>query len=372
MKPENCADMATLQKIIIQNYRNIALQELDFSRNVNCICGGNGEGKTNLLDAIWYLSMTKSAFSSSDRFVIRHGQKEAGLSGTYLLEDGKKTKISIHIEPDADKKVKRDDKAYSKLSEHIGLLPVVMVSPSDEALVSDTADERRRFLNAVISQMDREYLSEIQKYNRLLLQRNALLKKGRPDSSLLEVLDVSMDAPAEKISAKREEFTKAILPLVQKYYETISGGKETVGIEYRTDLRKGKLSSLLKDGLERDIVLKFTGNGVQRDDLVFTMDGYPIRKCGSQGQQKSFLVALKFAQYELMKEGGSSPILLLDDLFDKLDMGRVSNLLGMVSRSEFGQIFISDTNRERTMEVVDSLTKDRAIFSAEGGVFKYE
>lgn len=360
-----------LRRIIIQNFRNIELQELEFSPNVNCISGNNGEGKTNLMDAVYYLSMTKSAFGASDKFNFRYTQDNFAISGTYAMPSGIESRFSISVSSDGSKVLKRDDKACQKISDHIGLLPVVMVSPSDISLVSESGEERRRFVNSVISQLDRNYLSNLQQYNRLLLQRNKLLKEGFADPSLLDTFDERLDAFAEPVSRTRREFTDSIRPVVREYYSRLSGGMEEVEIEYRTDLQKDSLKNILSVTRDRDRALKFTGSGIQRDDFVFTMNGYPIRKCGSQGQQKSFLVALKFAQYEIMKSSyGFAPVMLLDDLFDKLDMERVGHLLKMVSGNDFGQIFISDSNKVRLSSLVDSITEDRAYFVAEGGTFR--
>ncbi len=361
--------MAVLKKIFINNFRNIELQELEFSPNVNCISGGNGEGKTNLLDAIWYLSMTKSAFSSGDRYNFRHGCRSFAIGGVCLMPSGIETRFSIEV-GEGEKRLRKDEKPVSKISSHIGELPIVTVSPSDTTLVSESGEERRRFVNSVLSQMDREYLDGMQQYNRLLLHRNRLLRDGTPDSGLLEVFDESLAISAAPLSERRLNFCSNLTPLIEDYYRKISGGGESVGIEYRSDLLKGNLKDTLYAGRERDIQLGYTGAGLQRDDFIFTLDGHPIRRYGSQGQQKSFLVALKFAQYELMKDScGSPPMLLLDDLFDKLDMDRVANLLKMVSGKEFGQIFLSDSNKVRIRGIVDSITEDRSYFEARGGVF---
>lgn len=363
--------MPALKKIVVQNFRNIAFQELSFSPNINCISGNNGEGKTNLMDAVWYLSMTKSAFASSDRFNFRHGTDTFAVSGTYSMNMGPDVRFSVQVDGKGEKKVRRDDKAYSKISEHIGVLPIVMVSPSDTSLVSESGDDRRRFVNSVLSQMDREYLAAMQQYNRFLFQRNKVLKDGTFDESLLDVFDERMNEYAGVIHGKRDAFVKDLLPLVAEHYATLSGGRETVSIDYKSDLRKGSLVELLKASREKDRIFKYTTAGIQRDDFLFEMNGFPIRRCGSQGQQKSFLVSLKFAQYELMKRRyGFPPMLLLDDVFDKLDMSRISNLLGMVAGSDFGQIFITDSNKVRMSGIVDGLTADRAYFEAVGGEFR--
>lgn len=362
--------MPVLEKIVISDFRNIQIQELDFSPNVNCISGNNGEGKTNLLDAIYYLSMTKSAFSTSDRFNFRHGTDEFAIAGTYRMENGLNSKFALKMNSKGEKKVKRDDKQYGRVSEHVGVLPVVMVSPSDVSLVSDSGEERRRFVNAVLSQMDREYMSALQQYNRLLLQRNRMLKEMDPDRSLMEVIDMRMSALALPVYEARKRLVEDLNPIVAEYYKALSGGSETVGIVYESELSKAPLDELLAASFEKDRILKYTSAGLQRDDFAFSMNGYPIRRHGSQGQQKSFLVSLKFAQYDIMKKNyGFAPLLLLDDVFDKLDMGRISNLLQMVASNDFGQIFITDSNKVRMSSIVDGLTKDRVYYETSAGTF---
>lgn len=363
-------NMPVLEKIVISDFRNIELQELEFSPNINCISGNNGEGKTNLLDAIYYLSMTKSAFSSSDRFNFRHGTEEFSISGTYRMENALTSRFSLKMGMKGEKKVRRDDKPYTRISEHVGVLPVVMVSPADISMVSESGDERRRFVNAVLSQMDHEYMAALQQYNRLLLQRNRMLKDMEVDRSLLEVIDMRMSALAEPVYQARKRFVEDLNPVVAEYYKALSGDSETVSIEYESELSRSSLDVILSGSFEKDKALRYTSSGVQRDDFVFRMNGHPIRRYGSQGQQKSFLVALKFAQYEVMKRNyGFAPVLLLDDVFDKLDMGRISNLLQMVASSDFGQIFITDSNKVRMAGIVDGLTQDRAYFDTVAGTF---
>lgn len=362
--------MPVLEKIVISDFRNIGLQDLEFSPNINCISGNNGEGKTNLLDAIYYLSMTKSAFATSDRFSFRHGKDEFSISGTYRMENGLASRFALRMTSGGEKKVRRDDKPYSRVSEHIGVIPIVMVSPADISMVSESGEERRRFVNAVLSQMDSSYMSALQQYNRLLLQRNRMLKDISPDRSLLEVIDMKMAMLAGPVYESRKKFVEDLRPIVSEYYKALSGGSEEVDIQYESDLSKAPLDQLLAASYEKDRVLKYTTAGLQRDDFAFTMDGWPIRRHGSQGQQKSFLVSLKFAQYEIMKNNyGFAPVLLLDDVFDKLDMGRISNLLQMVSGKDFGQIFITDSNKVRMSGIVDRLTQDRAYFDTVNGTF---
>ena len=363
--------MPILEKITVADFRNIRLQELEFSPNLNCISGNNGEGKTNLLDAIYYLSMTKSAFSATDRYNFRYGTSSFSICGTYLMPNSLESRFSIQVDLTGEKKVRRDDKPYGKVSSHIGVLPVVMVSPEDISLISESGEERRRFVNSVLSQMDREYLVSLQQYNRLLQQRNRMLKDLQTDRDLLSVFDSRLQAYAEPVHKARKKFTDDIRPVISEYYRMLSGGSEQVDVRYRSDLEKGALADLLASSYEKDRMLKYTSAGIQRDDFEFSMNGWPIRKCGSQGQQKSFLVSLKFAQYEIMKRCcGFAPLLLLDDVFDKLDMNRISNLLSMVSGSDFGQIFITDSNKVRMAGIVDRITEDRAYFEVSAGEFR--
>lgn len=374
--------MATLEKIIIQNFRNISFAELSFSAGVNCVCGKNGQGKTNLLDAIHYLSLTRSAFSSSDSFCYRHGCDAFSIAGVCRMQDGLSSRFVVNVD-NGVKTVKRDDKVYPKVSAHIGLLPVVMVSPQDSTLVSESGDERRRFANCVLSQLSAEYLSATSRYNKLLAQRNRILKDYRPDTSLLEVLDAQMGECAAIIIPHRREFSDMLCKAVSAHYASLSGGSETISVSYRSgvpvsfksdvcpdDDIAASFAATLKSSLEKDLILKYTSTGVQRDDFLFEMDGYPIRKCGSQGQQKSFLVALKLAQYDIMKASyGFPPVLLLDDVFDKLDEGRIANLLKIVNSTDYGQIFITDTNRDRMERIVGGIAQDVKFFNADNGEF---
>ena len=363
--------MAVLQKIVARNFRNIAFAELFFSGKINCISGNNGSGKTNLLDAIHYLCMTKSAFPCPDRSNIRYGCDGFAISGDCLMPSGTVSKFALGVDASLSKKLLRDGKPLRKMSEHVGTLPVVMVSPRDGALVSESGEERRRFANSVLSQIDREYLSAVQQYNRILSLRNRILKDRADDPALLDVYDASLDGAAVKIHSSRRHLAESLADVVNRYYEIISGGRESVSVKYSSDLDKAPLGELLSRSRGRDLMMGFTTVGVQRDDFIFSMDGEPIRYGGSQGQQKSFLVALKFAQYEIMAgDGASAPMMLLDDVFDKLDMGRTSNLISMVAGNGFGQIFLTDSNKVRLKGVVDGITQDRAYFEAGGGAFE--
>jgi len=368
--------MAILEKLIVSDFRNIRMAELSFSRGFNCVCGDNGQGKTNLLDAIYYLSMTKSAFAGSDRFCFRHGCQSFSISGLYSMPDGMRSRFAISVNADGSKTLRRDDKLIPRVSSHIGSIPVVMVSPQDGALVSEGGEERRRFVNAVLSQLSPAYLAAVQKYNRLLTQRNRLLKDFRPDMQLLAALDEGLCAQSLPIFRERLDFASRLEERVAHYYAILSGGREKVGISYCSDMKDEAseepkpLEVLLQQSRQKDLMLKFTSVGLQRDDFIFTMDGEPIRKCGSQGQQKSFLVALKFAQMDIMKSRyGYAPILLLDDVFDKLDTGRITNLLKIVGGGDFGQIFISDTLRSRLENIISGIAPDAAYFNACNGEF---
>ena len=316
-----------LRRIIVQNFKNIGSADISFSPKINCICGNNGEGKTNLLDAVHYLSMTKSFLSVNDRYTYTYGKDEAVLHGTF--QDGDREEdIAVSVRSDGAKAVRRNGKAYKRLSEHVGRIPVVMTAPPDISLIHDSGEERRRFLNMMISQMDREYLRSVSAYNSLLRQRNAALRQeGTPDL-----------------------------------------GRESIGIRYRSDLEKAGLQELLEASIQKDRALGYTTVGVQRDDLEFSMDGYPLRKCASQGQQKSFIIALKMAQYSVMCSGRKDrPVLLFDDLFDKLDSGRVASLIRMVVEGDFGQIFITDTDEERLRRIVGGITDEGRFFNVSAG-----
>lgn len=362
--------MAILQKIIVQDFRNISFAELSFSAGVNCICGDNGQGKTNLLDAIYLLSMTKSAFGLTDQMCVRHGCRDYSIAGTYSLSDGLEARFTVSGGA-SGKTVRRDGKAYPKVSAHIGVLPVVMVSPQDSVLVSESGEERRRFVNSVLSQLDPAYLAALQRYNRFLAHRNRMLKDGVADPTLLDVLDAGMSECAAAVEKARSEFSACLEDAVSQLYSLLSGGCESVGIRYQSDLKGRPLADVLASCRERDLCMKYTTAGVQRDDFIFTMDGHPIRRCGSQGQQKSFLVALKLSQLRIMqREYGSAPVLLLDDVFDKLDASRMSHLLDVVCRDGYGQIFITDTMRTRIEEAASSIHAGAVYFTARNGEFQ--
>ena len=361
-----------LKQISIINFKNIAAASLYFSPNINCIVGNNGEGKTNLLDAVYYLAMTKSYFGSSDLFNIRHGEAYFLLQGLFAHND-EEQQISCGIRRDEGKVFKRNGKAYSRLSDHIGLLPLVMISPTDNSLINEAGEERRKYINGILAQTEKEYLNILLRYNHILLQRNKLLKNpfGSDMNELLPTIDAQLTAAGKQIYAFRKQLISELQPYFSQAYNTLSEHKEEVSLGYRSDLDNEDFAVLLEQNRDRDRALQHTSRGIHRDDLTMHINGYPLRRTGSQGQQKTFLLALKLAQFELLHhQKGFRPLLLLDDIFDKLDAGRVHQLLSMVAEATFGQIFITDSNKVRVDGIVQQLTQDYAIFTAEQGRFE--
>ena len=371
-----------LRRVSISNFKNIRQAQLEFSRKINCISGNNGEGKTNLLDAIYYLSMTKSYFNSSDSYTFTFGEDSAALNGTYVRDDQTEDKISIGIKSGGEKTVKKNDKPYSRISDHIGSIPIVMVSPADTSLINGSGEERRKFINSILSQVDKEYLRRVMRYNQLLLQRNKLLKMPGIQADFLETINERMSPDAHYIYSKRMELCHKLQELAKEFYSKLSGDKEEISLRYISDLSisdgtdsiqadENSLNHLFAKNIEKDIVLKYTSSGIQRDDVDFNLCGHPLKRCGSQGQQKSFLIALKLAQFVLMKQlHGCTPVLLLDDVFDKLDMQRVEYLLGLVASDDFGQIFITDSNKVRMSKIAQSVTKELQSFEVSEGVYR--
>ena len=355
-----------LSHISLINFKNYDQLELNFSHRINCFVGDNGTGKTNLLDAIYYLSLTKSYFNSLDSQNIRHGEDQFLIQAEFERE-GLDEKILCGVQKNKRKIFKRNRKEYTKLSEHVGLLPVVMISPADSSLITEGSDERRKFMNAVISQFDAEYLESMLRYNRALGQRNMLLKNfhrsGSYQPAHLEVWDEQLIRHGGNIHKKRVEFIKDLLPIFQQYYESVSAVKEQVGLVYKSQLLEKDLRNLLKDHEQKDRILQYTTAGIHKDDLEMTLSGYPIKRIGSQGQQKTFLVDLKLAKFDFIRKvNGFYPILLLDDVFDKFDANRVKQIIRLVAEHEFGQIFITDTNPERIKNILNELTIDYKLF----------
>ena len=356
-----------LKKLTLLNFKNIARQELSFCRGVNCLVGDNGAGKTNVVDAVYYLSMCKSSLPMTDTQSILHGAEGFLIDGQYLSDAEKNERIVCSFTRKGGKVLKRNGKEYDRLADHVGLVPAVIVSPADYALISDAAEERRRYLNACISQLDRTYLSDVMRYNAVLAERNRLLKM-QPDETMLAIYDGQLVEYGTKIHAARQAFAERLQPVVAEYYRTLSGDREQVELHFKSELSERPFDEILRAARQKDMVNEYTTSGIHRDDLTLRIGGYPLRKYGSQGQQKSFLIALKLAQYAIVAEAcGERPILLLDDLFDKLDAGRVEQLIRLVSDEAFGQIFITDCNPTRLKSILDKAGGEYALFTVADG-----
>ena len=405
-----------LRKLKVINFKNIREATLQFSPKINCILGNNGGGKTNLLDAIYYLSMTKSFFNIPENYAVTFGEQSMGLIGDYMLQE-KSERIHLAIRlPDAasasqqspqasqqgigenqpgsnqlgttagqparnEKQLWRNEKRIAKFSSHIGLLPIVMVSPQDAILVNGSGEERRRFLNFILSQTDPLYLSNIQNYNALLAQRNKLLKLcagtgGRSAATrgwdeLIQTITLQMESPAAYVHAKRQELAESLSQYTAQYYKELSGNREAVTMRYQSDLNSSTPKEIFQRSQQQDLRFGYTTAGPHRDDMLFFIEGFPIKKVGSQGQQKSFLIALKLAQFQIIKQiSGKLPILLLDDLFDKLDMTRVEYLLSLVAGETFGQIFITDSNKVRINQILARVDSTAKSFEVHGGTYR--
>ncbi len=361
-----------LSKIKVINFKNCREEKITFSDKINCFVGCNGAGKTNLLDAIYYLSFTKSYFNFSDQQNICHGQEFFAIHGTFIKDDATPDEISCIQKQNTKKQLKINQKEYDKISEHIGRFPCVMVSPYDRDLINEGSDVRRKFIDTVISQFDKIYLSDLIKYNKFIEQRNSLLKKfghfQQQDYSFLQLIDEQVAPIAEKIHQKRKSFIHDFEPIFEKHFNFISGGNENVEIEYESQLNIDTYLQTVKKQYKKDLDLRYSTVGVHKDDFIFKMDGYPIKKYGSQGQQKSFAVALKLAQFEFTRNILKyNPLLLLDDIFDKLDAQRVQKLIALVSGTDFGQIFITDTETQRTRQTFEHININYKIFEISKG-----
>lgn len=358
-----------LNHLSILNYKNIAQADLTFSPGINCFLGSNGEGKTNVIDSIYFLSFTKSATNSVDSLNIRHGEEMMMLKGEYEIE-GVRELISCGLKFGQKKQFRRGDKAYKRMSEHIGLLPLILVSPNDQELILGGSEQRRRFLDSVITQYSPVHLQMLQRYNKALQQRNSLLKhEGEIPLELLDAYESVMAETGELIFKERETFIKDFIPYFQQYYNKISSNKEEVGINYQSHCQRGPLLDVIRKDRHKDLAVGYSLHGIHKDDIEMTLNGYPIKKEGSQGQSKSYLISLKLAQFNFLKQTGShtKPLLLLDDIFDKLDAERVGNIVKLVSEEDFGQIFITDTNRENLHEILSKMSGDYKLFKVKGG-----
>ena len=349
-----------------------------FSDKINCFVGNNGAGKTNLLDAIYYLSFTKSYFNSVDQQNIRHGETFFAIHGTFERNGSLPNQVSGIQKAGVKKQFRINQKDYDRMSDHIGQFPCVMVSPYDRDLINEGSDIRRKFIDAVISQFDKAYLDSLIRYNRLLEQRNGLLKqfaeRRHTDRELLMLIDEQMMPSATNISDKRKLFLGGFTPIFRHYFEFISGGKEEVSIEYDSQLTAGSYLEIVDNAFTKDQSLRYSSAGIHKDDFIFNLNGYPVKRFGSQGQQKSFAVALKLAQFDFTRDLiGLKPILLFDDIFDKLDPERVQQIIQLVDNDSFGQVFITDTEPERIRRTFEKVAISHRVFEIESGSvdFKY-
>lgn len=360
-----------IEDLSLINFKNISQAELKFSPDLNCFIGNNGAGKTNLMDAIYYLSFCKSFLNAADLQNIRHNEDFFVIQGKYQ-RSGSEENIYCALKKGQKKQFKRNKKEYKKLSEHIGLLPLIVITPSDIDLIMGGSDERRRFIDTVISMYDQSYLDSLIRYNRALLQRNNLLKQfavnHKFDVETLEIWDDQLMNYGQTIHAGRKLYIEKFIPVFQNYYELISGGNELIALEHQSQLYQNDFASLLRESRQKDRIMQFTTTGPHKDDIDFKLGDYPIKKLGSQGQKKTFLVALKLAQYNFVKEiSGITPILLLDDIFDKLDKFRVEEIVKLVANDHFGQIFITDTNREHLDQIIARVSAETRIFTVQNG-----
>jgi len=364
-----------LKKLNLSNFKNYNEIDVEFSPRINCFVGDNGVGKTNILDAIHYLSLTKSYFVNVDSVNIRHGNDFFIIKGTFhdSVED---EEIICGLQRSKRKSFRRNGKEYSRISDHIGRYPVVMISPADSSIITDGSEERRKFMNNVISQFNRDYLNDIISYNKALKQRNRLLKDyaadGRFDRQMLDLWEQQMLNPGRNIYDSRSGFVEEIIPLFQQYYNHISEDREKVRLKYKSQLSKRSMKDLFDMNIDKDRIMRYTTSGIHRDDLILEMDEFPIKEIGSQGQQKSYLVALKLAKFEYIRnKGGLKPILLMDDIFDKFDGKRVAQIIELVSENRFGQIFITDTHGERMKSVLSEINIDYRLFKIDNGVIEF-
>lgn len=362
-----------LHELKLANFKNCESADMVLSEKVNCFVGLNGAGKTNILDSIYYLSFCKSFFGATDKMNIRHNQDFFSIHGLYSHDEKEDELVSCIQKRDAQKSFRFNKKEYSRLSDHIGKFPLVMISPYDRDLINEGSDLRRKFIDGVISQFDPLYLNALLKYNRALQQRNTQLKQFAEtrtfDRDLLRLWDDQLIMNAGDIHTKRQQFLKEFLPIFQHYYEIVSGGNEQVGIVYQSRLSEKPLRELLDESLNVDCHSGYTNVGIHKDDLEFELDGHQLKKFGSQGQQKSFVVSIRLAQFEFnYQKIGYKPILLLDDIFDKLDDQRVMKLVRLVGDNHFGQVFITDTQRKRVECLFDDTDINHKIFEVDKGV----
>lgn len=360
-----------LKHLSILNYKNLAEVELSLSPKINCFLGDNGMGKTNLLDAVYYLSFCKSHSNPIDSQVIMHEADICMIKGKYEFATGNKEEISCALKRRQKKQFRRNKKQYDKLSAHIGFIPLVMISPADNELIMGGSEERRLFMDVAISQFDKPYLQSLVRYNNALQQRNATLKHDSVDESLLELWEEVMIEEGEAIFEKRNLFIEELKPIFHEFYTTISQSREVVSLNYSSQLTDFSFKDRLLAARKRDMILGHTTVGIHRDDLDMLIDEFPIKKDGSQGQKKTFFVSLKLAQFQfLANKSETTPILVLDDIFDRLDETRVKEIIKLVSGSDFGQIFISDTNRQSLDRILHPFNDNYHLYSVADGVIE--
>ncbi len=360
-----------LERIEIVDFKNIAEACIRFSPQVNCLLGMNGMGKSNLLEAIHFLSFARAASSMPDAALVRHGCGSMLVKGSYLSDTGGNDTVACGITVGKGKTLRLNGKEYGRLSQHIGRLPVVTVAPSDSRLVEGSGEERRRLMDVVISQADGSYLSNLIRYNKALDSRNRMLRSGMKDPLLYESVEQTMREASDAIFEARRSWTSRISGIFAGYYSEVSGEAEVASLGYRSQLEGTSLPDLLLDCRQKDLALGYTSRGVHRDDLEMKLDGYSARRLGSQGQVKTFTIALRFAIFDYLRQtGGKIPLLLLDDIFDKLDADRVGRIMRLVSTNRsFGQIFITDTNRKHLDEILDGIGGDRLLLKVDRGTF---
>lgn len=355
-----------LKELSLTNYKNFESLKFSFDTKIICFVGLNGVGKTNILDSIYHLSYTKSYFNPIPSQNIKHGETFFFISGRYMIHD-KEENILVSLKKGDKKIIKRNNKLYKKFSDHIGKIPLVLISPDDRNLIIEGSETRRKFIDGIISQTDKEYLNNLIDYNKTLKQRNALLKMFYDNSDnirkTIDIYDRKLSSDAQKIYDKRREFLNEFIPIFKSRYKELSNDKENVEIKHSSDISPDQnLYKLLKNSLEKDLRFQYTTKGIHKDDLNLSLDNFPIKKYGSQGQQKTFLIAMKLAQFDYLSKLDSKPILLLDDIFDKLDDSRVKQIINLVNQEKFNQIFISDTNKTRSENIIKKVNKSYKIF----------
>ena len=360
-----------LNRLDILNFKNFAEAHIEFAAGVNCLVGNNGVGKTNVLDAVYYLSMCKSHTARTDQATIRYGQENMMLQGHYTRREAEE-RITIGLQRGKRKIVKRGDKEYERLSQHIGLIPIVVVAPGDWDLIRGGGEERRRLLDQIISQTDTEYLEALIRYNRALEHRNKLLRQQVNDTILYESVEHAMETAAEIIFRRRTEFVDRFTPIFLRHYQAIATDDEQVKLTYQSHLAQAGMPTLLNQNRARDLALGFTSVGTHRDDLALTLNNHAMRNAGSQGQCKTYTIALRLAQFEFLKQSSNlTPLLLLDDIFDKLDTNRVERIVEIVAGEQFGQIFITDTNRDHLDRIIANTPGEHRLFHVADNTISY-